>query len=513
MRGVWVAAVVIALAGCGTGDSSSNSGGETLPNALPIDAGVIEVSSDSELAAMLGPETPAELFVAAPELEYPAGSAVRWEMAIDPPTEDEVRRLAELVGVAGDVTDLEDGLGGGLQVGTPQADGGWLAVRSFGEPTWNLARSDDALVEAGAIPCPTLAFDDPNAGQCANGANPSAAQPADAADVESTVAAVMAGLGVPVDGYRIETFVYGSVTEVAIEFSPGGQRTDVTWSLSVSGTGELLSGWGPLRSPLAVDEVATVGLDEALLRLSRVSPGVPVNTVPPPTTMMLAAPVSTGASSDPAITSPPVPVDQGPVVLPTITGVEAGLVSVWDIANRKWLVPALVVTGEFGFTTSVPVISAEMVRVVDAGLVETPVRTGPPLTVPAPPPTIAVPVPTGQSQTTLSTTTDFATPPPATAPRTTPAPNGSVVEPLPTLPVPPEPDTPPSEIPAFYSEVLNEILVGQPLDGAWTRLLEAGWDVRVDDLDDPTETFTADLSVGRVTIQHRGGIVTGISVG
>ena len=93
-----------------------------------------------------------------------------------------------------------------------------------------------------------------------------------------------------------------------------------------------------------------------------------------------------------------------------------------------------------------------------------------------------------------------------------PLPANAVV-PQPTLPVPPGPDTAAQDIPAFYAQVLDELLVGQPLDGAWARPLDAGWEVRIDDLDDPTESFDADLRSDRVTIEHRGITVVAVTVG
>lgn len=91
--------------------------------------------------------------------------------------------------------------------------------------------------------------------------------------------------------------------------------------------------------------------------------------------------------------------------------------------------------------------------------------------------------------------------------QTTPAPNAPAVG----------PDTAVQDIPAFYDQVLNELLVGQPLDGAWARLLDAGWEVRIDDLDDPSESFDADLRADLrsdpVTIEHRGITVAAVTVG
>lgn len=66
---------------------------------------------------------------------------------------------------------------------------------------------------------------------------------------------------------------------------------------------------------------------------------------------------------------------------------------------------------------------------------------------------------------------------------------------------------------AVDSDALNQVLVGKPLSDAVDRLRQTGWAVRTDDLDDPTETFTADLRVGRATVQHRNDLVIAITIG
>lgn len=72
----------------------------------------------------------------------------------------------------------------------------------------------------------------------------------------------MAGSGVGADSFRAEVFEYGGVAEVRVEFSPGGVRSNESWSLTISGSGEVTSGSGPLRPPVLVDEVDTVSLDD-----------------------------------------------------------------------------------------------------------------------------------------------------------------------------------------------------------------------------------------------------------
>jgi len=129
-EGFLTVAVGVALVGCGAAPSSS---GGTLPSPLSATA-MIEVSADSELARMLAPGTPAQLFVASEGLGYPAGQAGRWRAEATLATADEVLALAGILGVSGEVTDPDDGLGPGLMVGSPQSTDGALLVSSFSDP-------------------------------------------------------------------------------------------------------------------------------------------------------------------------------------------------------------------------------------------------------------------------------------------------------------------------------------------------------------------------------------------
>ena len=63
------------------------------------------------------------------------------------------------------------------------------------------------------------------------------------------------------------------------------------------------------------------------------------------------------------------------------------------------------------------------------------------------------------------------------------------------------------------AEPLAAAVVGVGLPEAIDRLEAAGWSVRTDDLDDPDETFTADLLLDRVTVGHRDGVVVSVRLG
>ena len=199
--GVLTVAVAVALVGCGAAPSSS---GGTLPNPLS-DTAMIEVSADSELARMLTPGTPTQLFVASEGLDYPAGQASRWRSETTHATAHEVLALAGHLGVSGEVTDTDDGLGPGLMVGSPQSADGALSVSSSMDPFWNHQRFDVFLPETGVYPCTTLPFDDVSAGRCTDGTAPSTSSAPTDSIVESTVAELMEVIGVGSDSDRTET--------------------------------------------------------------------------------------------------------------------------------------------------------------------------------------------------------------------------------------------------------------------------------------------------------------------
>jgi len=91
------------------------------------------------------------------------------------------------------------------------------------------------------------------------------------------------------------------------------------------------------------------------------------------------------------------------------------------------------------------------------------------------------------------------------------APEPTLDESDPDAPLPAPPFDPAD--PAGLEETLTGALVGQDLDVAVERLEAAGWTVRVDDLDEPGETFTPDLDPDRVTVGHRDDVVVGVVLG
>lgn len=84
--------------------------------------------------------------------------------------------------------------------------------------------------------------------------------------------------------------------------------------------------------------------------------------------------------------------------------------------------------------------------------------------------------------------------------------------------IPPPPATVPgattdARAGAELEPAIGAAVVGRDLPDATGRLEEAGWSVRTDDLDDPDETFTADLRPNRVTLRHRDGVVVSVTIG
>jgi len=500
MRWVMLMFAVIAMAACGETPESVTGPPATLPGAVPAATEMITVSSDSELARMLDPAAPWPPAITLDGLAFPAGAAPMWKMSSEPSSADEARRLAEVVGVTGEVRPLDEGPG--WVVGSAESGDGELRVSDAVEPYWDLQRSEASLIESGAIPCPTVAFDAPNSGQCANGAVPGAVAPADGDEVDAKVLDVMSTIGV--DTYQVDINVYADFTDVVAVFSPSELRSDVVWRIGIANTGQITAGSGPLRAPVIAGEVTTVALDEAMLRLGRIAQSSPPpSEVPPASTIAVTAGPDNGNAVPPnaPVTIAPVTYAPVPFTLPTITSVEPSLASAWDISNVKWLVPALTVRGDAGFVTTVPIISSDFVRIVDAASVDVPVRTGPPLTSPVPLPTMAPP-------TTTSNT------PPFTGPNTIAGPSPEIaVGSVGTLPVPPDVELWNDTGAQAYEQALTAVLLGLPIDDASVRLFDAGWTVRISGPDVTPQTVTGELNLGRATIQHRDGIVIAVTVG
>ncbi|MEO1055342.1 MAG: hypothetical protein AAFY28_00355 [Actinomycetota bacterium] len=470
MGRVWILIGVLVAAACGASSSVSteqpsqptDAGGSTAPTGGADDA-VIEVFADSEIGSMLRDEA-LQSWSAAPEVQLEAGTSERWQVVMDPPQSDEVDGIAAALGVNGAVTVVDDPTpGAGLSVIADNPEGEWLLVHSQSQPWWVYQR-DTLHAREQTLPCPTLPFDHPQGGQCVDGQPPPAA-PANEAAVADAVVRVMSAVGVAPDDYRSEVFVFDDVVDVTVEFTPRGRRSDVRWALTVSSGGEILAGSGPLRPPERVDDVGTVGLDEALRRLGR----------------------------------------EGSTTNPEITSIEPALMTVWDVDGRAWLVPAAVLSGG-GFFTTVSVINARHIRVVD-----TPEAEIPPPGDGSLPPALGTLPPVPQAPPSTTTLVPML-PLPAT-PTGPPVAGSMPSDPPPTLPVPPLGPSLPDDVRAHYTEVMSRQLAGEPLESAVAQLGAAGWTVRTDDLDDPTESFTADLLADRVMIEHRDGAVVRVVVG
>ncbi len=450
---------VVALSACGEAPESVTGPPGTLPGAVPAATEVITVSSDSELARMLDPVAPSQPVSTLDGLEFPAGAAPMWRMSPEPSTTDEARRLAEAIGVTGEVRPLDEGPG--RSVGSAQSGDGELRVSDAVEPYWDLYRSESSLIESGAIPCPTVAFDAPNAGQCANGAVPAAVDPADSDFVDAKVLDVMSTVGV--DTYHVDVNVYAAFTDIVAVFSPNELRSDVSWRIGIANTGQITAGSGPLRAPVIAGEVTTVDLDEAMLRLGRIARSLPAPSQPPPASTIA---VTVGPDGDnavpvvgPATVAPstvaPATAAAIPFTLPTVTSIESALASVWDTSNVKWLVP---------------------------------------------PPTIA-PANTSNAPTLADLNTNFVEPPIQTR---TPW--------IGTLPVPPNFEPSNDAGSDAFEQALTAVLLGLPIGDATASLTDAGWMVRTTEQDDTTNTATVEFRIDRATIHHRDGTVIAITV-
>lgn len=357
-------------------------------------------------------------------------------------------------------------------------------------------------------------------------------------------------------GTFVEYGLRASFRPPPYEASPAGLglQGGAEWVLAVDGSGALLGAAGPAVPPVAVGQVATVGLDEALRRLSVMFAAEsfgPVLTVAPSTTQLPLAepspPMETttlvAGPSTQSTTTQTTPVMSTPVVMsappvaptPVVTSPPLDAISSTTAPAPPGPPPPPSTESVVTVPPVVLEVSVRSTRIVD---VRTELRVyfgslEQSLLLPhhvfvaddgAEYPVLAVAPQHLRFDTGQPTLTTIAMPPPDQIgpPSTKMLGTVPIPQPMPTLltddgtpvtiPVPPGLGPVPGSGFAYYDDVLNAVLVGRPLGEAVATLEGSGWMVRVIDEDQPNVTLTADLRQNRANVGHRGGIVTGIVV-
>ena len=385
-------------AGCGAVEPVETEVTSELPSVNPV----IEIASDSDHAVALDGSAPTAQVPFLAGLEMPNTGTLVYAVSDVPATPAEARDLAAALGVDGGVAVISADGRPGWDVPADIADRDRLIVSDSFGPTWDLTRSESFIVDSGVFPCPTVAQDAQGAGGCVGGLEPSAAMPPTDDETDAAVQRLVGHLGLSQADVDVSVEVSGSITNANITFVPSGIATDIWWNLNIASGGVIVFGNGVLRAPQVVMEATLVDIDEVIARFGRLAANIPGQLAPPLTTMPVA----------PATTSLPIVVDgdivntirpadgvPGPVELPTIDSVQPATLTVYDIANRIWLVPAVRLSDSFGFSVVINAAAAETFRIVEQADVTQ--VTSPPLTIPGPPAT--GPIPTVPPPTTTTT--------------------------------------------------------------------------------------------------------------
>ena len=435
------------------------------------------------------------------------GTAYRF-VAGGSPDLDRVRRIAETLGLSGDIVELPADQGGGWQIGAADYSGPVLTVGRDGMLSWWFSGDPAAGVsygcaEPGSVDGKVGTLDStvPDELVRCETPEPPAGVP-DAAAAEALATELLDSMGVDPDGLEFETYADDWSAWVTAFRLIEGVRSPMAWSFGFGADGVVTSAGGVLAEPEEVGDYPIVSTSAGLDRLNddtgrwgwfgpamsrdlaapavaiagesatavastdgNVTVGSGVDAVAPvtPDTAVLVDPAVTGTAVPSVIAAPDcvasdacVPVDSMPMEtqIITFTDVRLGLTSYWDADGTVWLLPSYEFTDADGGIW--PVIA------VDEAYLDIP----------------EVPMP----------------------------------EPLPAESVPPvdEPTDPAALPDPIEITVAESALVGLTEDEALKVVGEQGWILRVSTLDGVAQPLTMDYSPMRVNVALTDGIVTAV---
>lgn len=510
------AALLIGLSACGDDSARSSITAAQVPTVIRFgDASTGGGRAESAATAdrMMMPfqdityvfdGTAPDLGASAPAWTFPAGST---------PDEARVRRIADLLGVEGDLVALPADQGGGWMVGASDYSTATLTVSADGMTSWwfspaPVAYTDSCVSigsEGGSTEPGTAAPDTPvsDGGDapttkpettdlantdravappdviCEEPAPPVGVPGSDAALAEAKD--LFSAMGYDTAAFEYDTYADEWSASVTAYQLLGGRRSPLSMSIGYGAEGAVTWASGMLAAPVQAADYPLVDIAEAVQRLNDESGrfmyygGVgPMArgeaTIDPAATetvsggqvgepVQIDQPVCDAATE--CIAEPMEPVELEPITV-TLTDVRLDATMVWDADGTIWLLPAYTFTDADG--------GQYTVIAVDDSFLELPEE------LPVPEPAETVPV-----------------------------------ESVPVESVPTE-STPPTDVlPAEVDQAIaTDLLVGLPIDEATKVAEENGWIVRVSTLDGEGQAVTDDLRPNRVNVAVTDGIVTGV---
>ncbi len=514
------AALLVGLSACG--DSSPRTVAGQSPVVIQMGGGSssgasTEAASADKMMAQLRDLT----FVFDGDASTVGAAGSAWTLPVGgTPDPARITKLAQLLGVQGELREIPADQGGGWMIGAADYSTATLTVGADGMLSWWFNPAPSTVVDSvdcvyvdpaiDVVPADTSdevatvggdAVVAPPDGSC-DAPLPPANVP-DKAAAEAAAKALFAQMGYDNANYEYETYADEWGANVTAYLMLDGMRSPLSLSVGYGADSEVTWASGSLAEPVAAGEYPLVGVDGgvtrlndetgqwggywggpmAMARMESTGSGAVVAdsataqaAIAPADTMVTDTAVTETAVTEPGQVGEPIATDQPvcdpgtncgvemPVAEPVtvhLTDVKMGLTMIWAADNTIWLLPAYEFSADDGGQYTVIAVDDSFIQL------------------PAPYPTDTMPVET-----------------------VVPA---ESVAPADTGVVPPVAD----ESQAAAEEV-GKSIVGLPIEEATTAAEAAGFTVRVTTLDGAPQAATKDLRTDRLNVSVVDGVVVGI---
>lgn len=504
------AALLIGLSACGDDTKSATPLSSPAGSPVVIEFGNSSGGGSAEMAStadrMMMPMgkityvfdgTAPDLGASSGAWTFPLGAA---------PDEARIRKIADLLGVTGELVQLPAEQGGGWMIGAADYTTANLSVSADGMLSWWFSPTPVPYDDGCMVVMPadgTEGGGSTGASSGSVGGDVAVAPPEEICEPEApanvptadealeTAKTLYGELGYDVSTLEFETYADEWSANVTAYVLLNGARSPMSMSIGFGAEGAVTWASGLLATPVPAADYPLVSVEQAIERLNdetgrylyfggmgpmaraEATETVPAELVDPAPTDP-ATPEQVGDTiaidqpvCDPAadcVIEPIDPADLEPITV-TLTDVELGLTMVWDADGVVWLLPAYTFSDADGGQYSVIAIDDSFISLPEE------------LPMPEPMPVETLPVET--------------------------LPSDGATEPAPG-----------TDVEMVDQAAAAEALVGLPLDEATKVAEELGWEVRVSTLDGVSQALTMDLRSNRVNVAIVDGVVTGVdSVG
>ncbi len=259
-------------------------------------------------------------------------------------------QLAKTFGVAGDPVKNDYG----WSVGPTDGSGPTIYVNDDSSASWSYNNpSGYGTPTPVAVDAPAssgVAGTTSGAVEGSPGPNPTVSPAPSKKDAQAWATDILTRLGVPLDKVDWQFDVYDPFTTATAYLTIKGERTQLQWSVTFFGDGEIASAYGFAAGLVEIPGYAIIGAKDAIARLSQ--PGW--SALQP--AMISTGDVSIANDGQPAAepTLPPNPTYLGrpalgvTITVATITKAELGLAQYWQPDGTILLLPAYVISDKDG---------------------------------------------------------------------------------------------------------------------------------------------------------------------